>query len=1164
MKCKFYNVFLLFLFSPFFALSQDLPEYMISDTTVTDCDGYLFDSGGEDESYSINEDLTFTVNSGGETIEIDFLAEICIEDGFDYLYIYDGPDTGSPLLAEISGAGFVPPQLVATSGAVTFQFVSDQSASYCGFEIFWNTIAGPPPSPSIEVLEIPACESESVIVDFNIPIGCDWLDPDSISFFGNDEIEVVSADVICTDGEGTQAVIGLAETLDYNCTYNLQMTIGIPDACDSLWFFSLLAPPFQVLSCPIQTSIGADEDAFCAGSCTNILATVEGCFEHTFVWDNGLPNGPGPHQVCPTETTTYTVTITEVETGNSTTESVTIDVINADILLPNGPLCQSEPGFVVEAMPSGGLWYGTGVQDEETGYFIPDSADTGVNVIYYVYNELCYDSVIFDVTPIDAGLFDAACPGSAPFFLEPITPGGTWEGDFVQPNGLFDPSTVGSYPLVYSLNGCTDTLIANVAEITGQFALDTLCQSNWADTIPFSPLGGIWTGLGIVDNVYGVFAPNEVDPGDYTLLYEIEGCDQEFTIHVKESDAGQRVRTSCPEEAPFIPEPDVAPAGGYWEGVGIADTNTGLYDPGAVPNDYWTQLIYYSENGCSDTIFYYNIQTDIQVAEAHLCLDAETGPLEWETVGSTPWDGVWTGPGVTNPWNNYFEFTASSAGVGEHVLNYASNGCEDSLIIYVYPLEINASTYSVCSNESPFILDETLPTGGTWTGSGVVNASTGLFDPSLADEGSYYIYWDNPAGCGDSIFMEVETFFQASIGEMDEIYCFEDNDIELELFPDDAVLTGSTGATSFNPAIAGEGEHELILTWQGTNCSSSDTITLVVYPEIQAALAATDELICPGAGTTLFVEANGGAPDALYNYNWSDGLFPLNENSVAPEATQYYYVSIEDGCSDPFLDSILIEVLPPIQSIVTTSDTLCFGEEGGFASAMVENDGTYSIEWTGNGTAEDNLITAQAGAIVTLEILDVDNGCTFDSLVLIPSYTPISALFSPNPNAECIPWDAQPVTFIDYSQHAVSGNWDFGNGNTQAYESGSTVSQTYDQPGDYTVTLDVLNEGNCPDTVVVDICILPPTPLFIPDIFSPNGDQVNDILYVRGQGIVAMDFRVYDRWGIIAFQSDKPEHGWDGNVGGNQMPSGVYVFFLQATLNSGEVVELKGNVTLIR
>ena len=1145
------------------AASQDLMEYTMTDTTVTDCDGYLSDSGGPDESYSINENFEFTISTGGVSIEVEFLENVCIENNLDFLNIYDGEDTNAPLITSITGADFIPPPFNASSGAVTFEFISDGSVSYCGFEIFWNTIAGPPPIPTISVSEIPECESNEVLVDFSYPIGCDWLVTDSISFFGSSEIEVLNATVLCENDSSSQALLQLAQPLDMNCEYQIDMTIGVPDPCDSLWYYNVLTD-FLVTSCDIQSFITSGDDELCGGGCTTIEAGVSGCFEHTFVWDNNVPDGPGPHEVCLTESTTYTVVITELATGNTTNESITIDLNDAGIIQESGPLCQSEPAFFMESNIPGGEWFGDAIQDNETGYFIPDSASAGPNIVYYVLSETCADSVIFDVTAIEAGIAEAVCPGQGPFFLQPETPGGVWDGPFVQPDGLFDPSVPGSYEVFYALDGCSDTLIVNIEEITGNFALDTLCQSNFADTIPFSPLGGNWSGPGIVDPFYGIFDPSSVDPGTYDLLYEVVGCDQIFTVTVKETYTGNRVRTSCPEEAPYIPQPDFAPQGGYWEGVGITDEITGEYAPGIVPNDFWTELIYYAPNGCTDTIFYYNRQTEILTEALYFCDGDEFGVLNFETVGRTPFGGIWTGPGITNPWGDRYEFNPTLAGVGEHMLYYETDGCQDSLPVFVYPNSLTAESYSMCNNEPAFLLDPSVPSGGTWSGFGVVDAASGLFDPATAVPNDYYVYWETPAGCTDSVFVSVEEFFQASIGGLDPIYCYSNEDIALDLFPDDGVLTGGTGDGTFNPAIAGEGTHDLVFQWMGNQCMSEASFTVEVYPELVASLNASDEVICPGAGSVLSITAEGGQPDILYTYEWSDGLFPVDEVTIIPESSQYVYVSVYDECSDPFVDSVFIEVLPPIEQLVTTSDTLCFGEEGAFASADVLNVTNYSVEWDGDGASEGQTFFANAGTIVELNITDLDEGCSKDTLILIPSYTPISALFSPNPNEECIGWDSQPFTLIDFSQFAVSGTWDFGNETNEPYVPGQNPQLSYETPGDYVITLSVENEGQCPDTAVRSICILPPTPIFIPDIFSPNGDDLNDMLFVRGDGITEMLFQVYDRWGERVFQTNSVEKGWDGNFRGTQMPGGVYAWVLVARLNDGSAQELSGNVTLIR
>ena len=62
----------------------------------------------------------------------------------------------------------------------------------------------------------------------------------------------------------------------------------------------------------------------------------------------------------------------------------------------------------------------------------------------------------------------------------------------------------------------------------------------------------------------------------------------------------------------------------------------------------------------------------------------------------------------------------------------------------------------------------------------------------------------------------------------------------------------------------------------------------------------------------------------MYSYTWTPDMFPISENSFAPEETTTVYIQIDDGCSDPGIDSLIIQVLPPIEFSVETSDTLCF------------------------------------------------------------------------------------------------------------------------------------------------------------------------------------------------------------------------------------------------
>ncbi|WP_343744524.1 gliding motility-associated C-terminal domain-containing protein [Chitinophaga sp.] len=88
--------------------------------------------------------------------------------------------------------------------------------------------------------------------------------------------------------------------------------------------------------------------------------------------------------------------------------------------------------------------------------------------------------------------------------------------------------------------------------------------------------------------------------------------------------------------------------------------------------------------------------------------------------------------------------------------------------------------------------------------------------------------------------------------------------------------------------------------------------------------------------------------------------------------------------------------------------------------------------------------------------------------------------------------------------------------------------------------------------------------IFIPNLFSPNGDGVNDVLYVYGTAIAQLEFRVYNQWGQLVFTSKDQRQGWDGTMSGQKQPVGVYVYIVRATMQDGQVITKKGNVTLMR
>ena len=88
--------------------------------------------------------------------------------------------------------------------------------------------------------------------------------------------------------------------------------------------------------------------------------------------------------------------------------------------------------------------------------------------------------------------------------------------------------------------------------------------------------------------------------------------------------------------------------------------------------------------------------------------------------------------------------------------------------------------------------------------------------------------------------------------------------------------------------------------------------------------------------------------------------------------------------------------------------------------------------------------------------------------------------------------------------------------------------------------------------------------VYVPNVFTINGDGINDRLVVGGLFIENYKINIFDRWGNNVFESNNRDLSWDGNLDGKPMPSGVYVYLIEVTGRSKQRVEVTGTVTLIR
>jgi gliding motility-associated-like protein len=149
---------------------------------------------------------------------------------------------------------------------------------------------------------------------------------------------------------------------------------------------------------------------------------------------------------------------------------------------------------------------------------------------------------------------------------------------------------------------------------------------------------------------------------------------------------------------------------------------------------------------------------------------------------------------------------------------------------------------------------------------------------------------------------------------------------------------------------------------------------------------------------------------------------------------------------------------------------------------------------------------------------------------------------------------------------SITSVWSFGNGTTKTTTSNISTSALYTQPGTYTVTM-YASKGTCLDTTYKVIAVDIPSKLEVPNVFTPNGDNNNDLFFVKSANLTEITALIYDRWGNKVYEiiTDKGNIAWDGKTqAGKEAADGVYFYSITAKGKDGQSYDTKGTVSLFR
>ncbi len=753
---------------------------------------------------------------------------------------------------------------------------------------------------------------------------------------------------------------------------------------------------------------------------------------------------------------------------------------------------------------------------------------------------------------------------------------------------------------VTDANGCTETGSVSITEptpVTATVATTNVsCNGDSDGSATVTASGGTPGPGGVYSyqwsaNAGSAFTAtvNGLGAGVYTVtISDINGCSIVVTITITEPtpvfvNITNATDALCNGQANGIATALVTggtvPYTYNWGGSGEV-TQTATMLPAGIHTVTVTDL-----NGCSETAdVTINEPTALGLSLAGAdpnCAGGTDGTMTANATGGTmPYSYLWS--------NGQTSAVATGLASGNYsVVITDANGCmiNDNLTLN----EPTAITLNITTQDANCT--------GACDGQANVIASGGA--------GNYTYQWDNGQTTSMATFLcpgthtisvndangcvAVETF---TIGQpaplvpgaitSDPVSCFGGNDGAATITPaggtpsysyewsfNGAVINNDFGPSSTTTDLAA-GVYSVLVT-DANGCALPPINITVIEPDEPVTLAASGQgPDCSGEENgSATVVASGGTPS--YTYQWSANAGFQTTQTALNLTFGTYDVTVADVNGCVATTSVTITEPSAIIIDLINTDATCFGDENGTISVNSAVGGTppYTYSIDGNLFQTDTIFFGLAADNYTIYVQDI-NGCTFSEDILV------------NQPSEVITDLGDDITIVFgdstelFAQLNVPStdtmfvfNWS-GTDGTVCNECPATLPITPLDDVTYTVTaLDTVNGCSAMDQIT--IFVDKQRNIFIPNIFSPNGDGDNDFFMVFGGAGVATirQMRVYDRWGELLheaqnFSPNDPTYGWDGKYKGKFLNPGVFVYYVEAEFIDGLVIPYKGDVTLVK
>ena len=567
------------------------------------------------------------------------------------------------------------------------------------------------------------------------------------------------------------------------------------------------------------------------------------------------------------------------------------------------------------------------------------------------------------------------------------------------------------------------------------------------------------------------------------------------------------------------------------------------------------------------------IQMDVNMNPTS-CTGASDGSLQVLINGGigAPYDINW--------FDNSNEPIIEDLSAGEYCVTVTDgNDCsavscfnvEDAL-----PIEANGSIVDVrCMGECNGAINLN-PVGGTgvffysWSGPDNFSANTMNIDNLCEGQYQVTITEQNNPNC-NFIFewdVSISSQLEATIDVNRFVSCFGASDAVLVAIPQNGIApynyewSNNVISTNDNAALnLAQGTYSLTIT-DSNGCTNTALQELSQPDSLKLDFSVVD-VECFGEQTgsvEVFIEG-GTAP---YLINWETGsmdsmLFDLSAGN--------YSVSITDRLGCTTIDKAFIdEPKNPIELSFDVKEVTCAGGQDGQVRINTQN-ATEPVSYSLDGSAfkfDPNFVALTAGTYI-VDVVDAD-GCTQRDSVEIPENIAVEV-------------DLGEDILVNLGGDATLNTTVANNSGTLLYEWDSPLLQLFsctDCPNpkienisrSFIAFVVVTDENGCTGRDFVNIFVDIEDVIFVPTMFTPNNDNVNDRMNIFGsEDLQVTNFKVYNRNGSVIYEStneipNDPFNGWNGFTNGQLAPQGSYTWTAEFMLKNGEIAFSSGQSIL--